>query len=180
MRYLAIEPLTTPAFAPFGELIEASDERPHFTINDGFAERYHDLARIDVGGEAGSDDGGSRGRVLASIFRAKARSLPLQLALLERHPLGTQAFMPLSPYPYLVVVAPPGKAPDTTHLRCFVARPGQGVNYAMGTWHHPLIALHEGSDFLVLDRGGPAGESNCDIWPLAEHGIAVPLFSYGN
>lgn len=86
--------------------------------------------------------------------------------------------MPLSPQPYLVVVAAPGDTPDPACIRCFVARPGQGVNYARGTWHHPLIALHDGSDFLVLDRGGAASEANCELWPLAEHGIAVPLFSY--
>ena len=178
MRYLVVEPLQTLTFGPFGEVIEASDERPHFAINDGFAERYHDLARIDVGG----GDGGVR--VLVSIFRARARGLPLQLAMLERHPLGSQAFMPLSPHPYLVVVAPSGDArgdaPDTARLRCFVARPGQGVNYARGTWHHPLIALHDGSDFLVLDRGGAAGEANCDVVQLSSVEIAVPLFCYGD
>ena len=174
MRYLVVEPLQTLTFGPFGEVIEASDERPHFAINDGFAERYHDLARIDVG----AGDGGVR--VLVSIFRARARGLPLQLAMLERHPLGSQAFMPLSPHPYLVVVAPPGDGPDLASIRCFVARPGQGVNYARGTWHHPLIALHDGSDFLVLDRGGAQDEVNCDILQLAAHDIAVPPFSYGN
>lgn len=174
MRYLVVEPLQTLTFGRFGEVIEASDMRQHFSINDGFAERYHDLARIDVG----SGDGGVR--VLVNIFRARSRSLPLRIALLERHPLGSQAFMPLSPHPYLVVVAPPGDGPDLASIRCFVARPGQGVNYARGTWHHPLIALHDGSDFLVLDRGGAAGEANCDVMQLNGVEIAVPLFSYGD
>ena len=174
MRYLSVELLHTVSFRPFGEVIEASEERPHFTINDGYAERYHDLARIDVGG------GSAGARVLVSIFRARARCLPLPLTLLERHPLGTQAFMPLSPHPYLVVVAPPGEAPDPARIRCFVAGTGQGVNYARGTWHHPLIALHDGSDFLVLDRGGSAAEANCDVVQLNGDGIAVPLFSYGD
>lgn len=177
MHYLSVELLHALSFRPFGEVIEAGDERHHFPINDGFAERYHDLARVDVG------DGDGTVRVLVSIFRAKARSLPLPLALLERHPLGTQAFMPLSPHPYLVVVAPSdqsNEAPDTARIRCFVARPGQGVNYARGTWHHPLIALHDGSDFLVLDRGGSAAEANCDVVQLGGDEIAVPPFSYGN
>ena len=174
MRYLTVEPLRPKTFEPFGEVIEASEERPHFPINDGFAVRYHDLARIDVGG------GDCSVRVLVNIFRARARRLPLQLAMLERHPLGSQAFMPLSPQPYLVVVAPPGVAPDPASIRCFLAGPGQGVNYARGTWHHPLIALHDGSDFLVLDRGGAAAEANCDVVHLAAPGIAVPPFSYGD
>jgi ureidoglycolate lyase len=155
---LAIEPLSSEAFRPFGDVIEASDTAHHFTINDGYAERYHDLAQVDVA------SGG--GRVLVNIFRAKPRKMPFELQLLERHPLGSQAFMPLSPLTYLVVVAPAAEEPDVTKLRCFEAAPGQGVNYAPGTWHHPLIALHALCDFLVIDRGGAADDANCDIYTL--------------
>jgi ureidoglycolate lyase len=162
---LAIEPLSAEAFRPFGDVIEASDAARHFPINDGYAERYHDLARVDV------TSGG--GHVLVNIFRAKPRSLPIELQLLERHPLGTQAFMPLSPLPYLVVVAPAAEEPDFKNVRCFQAAPGQGVNYARGTWHHPLIALHDPCDFLVIDRGGAAGDANCDIHPLTGSSLWV-------
>ena len=95
-------------------------------------------------------------------------SLPMALILLERHPLGRQAFMPLSQLPYLVVVAPPADAsrPDLARLRCFAAGPGQGVNYAAGTWHHPLLALQAECDFLVVDRGGAASDHNCDEFAL--------------
>jgi ureidoglycolate lyase len=155
---LAIEPLSSEVFKPFGDVIEASDAARHFPINDGYAERYHDLARVDV-----TSDGG---HALINIFRAKPRSLPFQLLLLERHPLGSQAFVPLSPLDYLVVVAPAADAPDLQALRCFRAAPGQGVNYARGTWHHPLIALHALCDFLVIDRGGAADDANCDVYPL--------------
>ncbi len=157
-RILATEPLTAQAFAPFGDIIEASDSAHHFPINGGSTERYHDLARVDVAG------GG--GRAILSIFRGQPRRLPMQLLLLERHPLGSQAFMPLSPLPFLVVVAPGGEAPDLARLRCFRAAPGQGVNYARGTWHHPLLALDAPSDFLVVDRGGATGDANCDEYPL--------------
>ena len=156
---LTIEPLSAAAFKPFGDVIEASDAARHFPINDGYAERYHDLARVDVA------SGG--GYAVINIFRAKPRSLPFELRLLERHPLGSQAFVPLSQLPYLVVVAPAAAEPDINHLRCFEAAPGQGVNYARGTWHHPLIALHSPCDFLVVDRGGPADEANCDVYPLS-------------
>ena len=151
---LTIEPLTAEAFRPFGDVIEASDAARHFTINEGFAERYHDLACIDTAGEGG--------HTLVSIFKAQPRTFPLAITVLERHPLGSQAFVALAPLPFLVVVARPGEAPGPGDLRCFLAQAGQGVNYSRGTWHHPLIALDEPCDFLVIDRGGPAEQGNCD------------------
>ena len=159
-RLLATEPLTAEAFAPFGDVIAASDRARHFAINNGSTERYHDLARIDVA------SGG--GYAILSIFRARPCRLPMQLLLLERHPLGSQAFMPLSQLPYLVVVAGAAPVPDLARLRCFRAAPGQGVNYARGTWHHPLLALRAQSDFLVVDRGGADTDANCDEYPLTD------------
>jgi ureidoglycolate lyase len=156
---LAVEPLTAEAFAPFGEVIEASDAARHFGINAGYAERYHALAAVDTAPGAG--------RPVISIFRARPRTLPLTLAMLERHPLASQAFMPLGGRPYLVVVAPAGPAPDSSRTRCFLAGPGQGVNYARGTWHHPLLALDAPGDFLVVDLDtGATGAANCDEHPL--------------
>lgn len=163
-RILTIEPLTPDAFRPFGDVIAASDSGRHFSINDGYAERYHDLAHIDVASNGG--------RAIISIFKALPRSLPMQLALLERHPLGSQAFMPLSGLPYLVVVAQASPVPDLSHIRCFRAAPGQGVNYARGTWHHPLIALQAPCDFLVVDRGVAPGDANCDEHPL----VGTPIW----
>jgi ureidoglycolate lyase len=156
---LRIEPLSAEAFRPYGDVIEASDAAEHFSINRGEAIRYHDLAAVDVAAEGG--------RALISIFRARALTLPMKLWMLERHPLGSQAFMPLSPHPYLVVVSFAGPPPAPTQLRCFQATPGQGVNYARGTWHHPLLALNAVCDFLVVDRGGPAQPPNCDECDLA-------------
>lgn len=151
-RTLTIEPLTAEAFRPFGDVIDIATAR-HFTINEGFAERYDNLARIDVAREAGYPR--------LSIFRAKPRSLPFALSLLERHPLGSQAFVPMSPQPYLVVVSEGADAPDLASIRCFRAASGQGVNYAPGTWHHPLLAFAV-CDFVVVDRGGPEDIANCD------------------
>lgn len=156
---LPIEPLTAEAFRPFGDVIEASDAARHFTINQGFAERYHDLARIDTG---------EGGHTVVSIFKALPRTFPMAITVMERHPLGSQAFMALAPMPFLVVVARPGEAPAAQDLRCFLAQAGQGVNYAKGTWHHPLIALDAPGDFLVIDRGGPATQHNCDEITLQE------------
>ena len=148
---LKIEALTPEAFAPFGDVIEASDAVKHFTINGGNTERFHDLAKL----EARED-----GKLIVSIFRGLPRALPFTISMMERHPLGSQAFMPLAGLPYLVVVAPPGAPPKAGDVRCFLAKAEQGVNYAPGTWHHPLLALHAVSDFLVIDRSGSG--NNCD------------------
>lgn len=152
---LAVEPLSAEAFAPFGQVIEAGGSARHWPINAGLAERWHDLAAIDTQAEGG--------RPLLNIFRAQGQALPLAITLLERHRLGSQAFLPLVPQVFLVVVAPPGPVPDDASLRAFLAAPGQGVNYGRGTWHHPLIALGDGGDFWVIDRGGPAGADDCEV-----------------
>ena len=157
---LQVEPLTREAFAPFGDVIEASDAAHHFTINGGNTERYHNLAHIDPGPD---------GHTIVSIFRGQPRALPFIVEMMERHPLGSQAFVPLSGAPYLVVVALAGDAPRNADLRVFLARGDQGVNYARGVWHHPLLALDSVSDFLVVDRAGPG--HNCDeVW-LDEAGV---------
>lgn len=159
---LSPQPLTREAFAPFGEVIEASDAVRHFTINAGNTERYHDLAHI----EAGPD-----GKVIVSIFRGQPRTLPFRVEMMERHPLASQAFIPMSGKPYLVVVAPAGAAPKAEDLRVFLARGDQGVNYATGVWHHPLLALETVCDFLVVDRSGSA--PNCDEIVL-DPGAVIP------
>jgi len=151
VKKLLPEPLTAAAFAPFGELIAVDAAKRHFSINGGNTERYHDLAELVPGPD---------GKLIVSIFRGQPRQLPFAIEMMERHPLASQAFVPLTAQPYLVVVARPGPAPGPDDLRAFLARPGEGVNYAPGTWHHPLLALNEICDFLVVDRSGPG--NNCD------------------
>ena len=145
MKSLRLEPLTREAFAPFGDVIELEGAR-HFPINAGTTERFHDLANVEVGFESG-------GRPLINVFRGQPRPQPVVVSMMERHPLGSQAFVPLNDKPYLVVVAPAGDL-DESKIRAFVTSGWQGVNYAKGVWHHPLIALGEVSDFIVVDRGG--------------------------
>ena len=154
---LAVEPLTAEAFAPFGDVIETEHARELFLINGGTTERFHDLATLDPGPD---------GQLIVSIFRGQPRSLPFVVAMMERHPLASQAFFPVSAHPYLVVVAPPGAPPTSDTLRAFRARPDQGVNYARGVWHHPLLALETICDFLVIDRKGPG--HNCDEITLSQ------------
>ncbi|MFZ0712071.1 MAG: ureidoglycolate lyase [Terrimicrobiaceae bacterium] len=149
VKELRIDPLTREAFGPFGDVIEIAGST-HFPVNRNTAERYHDLANIDVcaGG----------GRPLINLFRACPRSLPFEVRVMERHPLGSQAFLPLNERPYLIVVATPGEL-SSSGLRAFATRGWQGVNYARGVWHHALLALETG-DFVVIDRGGE--EPNLD------------------
>ena len=153
---MKIERLIRDAFAPFGDLISFTGAH-HYPINDGTTERFHDLATIDV-----SDQGG---KPLVNLFRGQPRSFPFEIRILERHPLGSQAFIPLSRRPYLVIVAAPGPFDERT-MRLFLAEKGEGVNYAKGVWHHALFVLDEESDFIVIDRGGPG--NNCEEISLPE------------
>jgi ureidoglycolate lyase len=139
-----IEPLTAAAFAPFGQVIELEGAH-HYPINNGMTERFHDLARVELAGV--------HPRPLISIFRGQPYQLPLTLKLVERHPLGSQAFYPLSANPWLVIVAA-DEGGSPTGLRAFQPAPGQGVNIAMNTWHGVLTPLEREADFLVVDRGG--------------------------
>ena len=152
---LRVEPLSAAAFAPFGEIIAAASAKQVFSINEGTAQRYHDLAALDCAHEGG--------RVILSLFRAQARALPFAITMVERHPLGSQAFVPLDPATRYVVVV--SQDPES-EPRAFLVANGQGVNLHRGTWHHPLIALDRTSDFLVVDRGGPG--ANCDEVTLPE------------
>jgi len=147
---MKIEKLTREAFAAFGDVI-TKEGAHHYSINEGTTERYYDLAQIDVAD--------SHGKPLLSLMEGQPRQFPLKVSTVERHPLGSQAFIPLSKNPYLVLVAPRGEF-NPSGLRAFLAEAGQGVNYAKGVWHHALVALDEVSEFIVIDRGG-AG-SNCE------------------
>ena len=149
MREMTPEPLTPEAFAPFGSVIEASDAAVKLDINQGHAVRYDALAEVDV-----SESGGT---AVISLFRAKPLG-ELVLRTFERHPLGSQTFMPLSGKPYLVAVAPAGPF-EPAKIRLFRAEPHQGVHYCKGVWHHFLLVLAE-SDFLIVDRAGPG--DNCE------------------
>ena len=144
------EPLTRATFAAFGDVIEAGDAFD--LINSGTTRQYRKLTEIDV-----SADGG---RTQVSLYRVVPYELPLAIAMLERHPLSSQLFMPLNAAPFLVVVAPPGERVDPKSVHAFVTNGAQGVNYRRGTWHHPVIALANPTQFLVVDRGGPG--ANCD------------------
>lgn len=160
MTRLALEPLTKAAFAPYGEVVER-DGAELRAINEGTTDRLHALTSVEVG----------NGRSIVSIFAGRRRTVPLEIRMLERHPLGSQCFFPLQPFDWLVVVG--SFVGDTPTLRCFRARGDQGVNYGVGIWHHPLLILRETQDFLVVDRDG-AGD-NCEERAFAPVWIDVAM-----
>lgn len=144
MRTLTLEPLTQEAFAPFGTVLDigAAEKR---MINGGTTERFHALAMADTETLGGS--------TILSLFRGQPRAFPYAVDMMERHPLGSQAFFPLTPRPWIAVVAPddngrPGEP------RAFTVPGDIGLQYARNVWHHPLIAVGAPSDFLVMDREG--------------------------
>jgi ureidoglycolate lyase len=150
-------PLTRKAFAPFGDVIEkpGSEER---LINNGKCVRHHDLANIELAGPGA--------KPAINIFSGQPYEMPLSLTMVERHPLGSQAFIPMHSNPFLVVVCPdengiPGKP------IAFITEPGQGINLKMGHWHGVLTPLGEAGDFVVVDRVGDGNN-------LEEHHFETP------
>ncbi|MFT6657237.1 ureidoglycolate lyase [Maritalea sp.] len=144
MERIEIIPLTEELFAPFGEVIDLN-KAENYPINNGMCTRFNDLATIELGGKDA--------RPLVNVFRGKPYDLPLHLKMVERHPLGSQAFIPMTKRPFLVIVAPdtdgvPGKP------LAFLTKPGHGVNIGQNVWHGVLTPLGEQSDFVVIDRGG--------------------------
>jgi len=139
-RTLYTEPLTVAAFAPFGEVLDAVGP-PDRLINQGLCARFHDRARLEFG---------ANGRAGISIFQAEPRSLPYRLEMIERHPEGSQAFIPMTQHPFLVIVADhPGAVP-----RAFLTNGAQGINLHRGTWHGVLTPLAAPGLFAVVDRIG--------------------------
>lgn len=143
-RILTARPLTRAGFAPYGDVIDKGGGN-HYPINAGKTERFHDLARVEATGPDA--------RVLVSIFAGTPYDFPLRLGMVERHPLGSQAFMPLGGRPYLVVVCTEGPDGPATP-EAFVAGGDQGVNYPPNRWHAVLTPIGAPQDFLVVDRGG--------------------------
>lgn len=139
---IVIQPLSAAAFAPFGDVLEVTGD-PDRIINQGLCGRWHDRARLDF----------TDGKAGISLFQSQSRSLPYMLEMVERHPLGSQAFIPMSHDPFLVIVAPDqGGAPGRP--LAFRTMPGQGINIARNIWHGVLTPLHAPGLFAVIDRIG--------------------------
>jgi ureidoglycolate lyase len=165
MISLTPQALTAEAFAPFGEVIETGTNEP-LAVNADLAQRYNDLAFIDT-----SDEGG---RPNVSIFVSKPRPMPVVIDKMERHPLGSQLFVPLGDYPYLVVVTDGAPPFDAADLSVFLITDVRGVSYQKGLWHLPLCPLYEPGQFLVVDRGG-SGKNVDEFYLPADTPITVDL-----
>jgi len=147
-------PLTAERFAPFGDVIEVS-QAVASGMNDARFDRFDDLCNIDI----------VDGDVAVSIAQSRTpTTLPYRIDIVERHPLGSQAFVPLSPCKMIVVVAPPGESVEAAELQAFETNGKQGINYRRGIWHMPLLAFTGQQRFLIIDRGGEG--PNCDIHDL--------------
>ena len=140
--------ITRENFSAYGDLISSDYIKP-IDINAGYAKRFNDLAKINT-----SKD---KGETIVSIFSALKRSFPMKIDMMEKHPLGSQAFVPMKETIFLSFVAPPGDAPEINKIQSFIIPPKMGINYKPGIWHFPLIST-EDTNFLVIDRKG-SGEN---------------------
>ena len=138
------KPITKENFSKFGDVITTENIKP-LEINNGYAKRFDDIAKIDTSNE--------NGETTISIFSALKRSFPMKIDMMEKHPLGSQAFIPMKETTFLTLVAPEGEKPDLEKIESFIVPKGIGVNYKTGIWHFPLIST-EDMDFLVVDRKG--------------------------
>ena len=137
--------ITKENFSKFGDMITTENIKP-LEINNGYAKRFDEIAKIDTYSQ--------EGETTISIFSALKRSFPMKIDMMEKHPLGSQAFIPMKETIFLTFVAPQGEKPNIEKIESFIVPKGKGVNYKAGVWHFPLIST-EDMDFLVVDRKGP-------------------------
>ena len=155
---LKVEPLTKKLFEEFGQVVELEKHKDIKIINYGQTQRFNDLAHLDLS-EAD-------GKPLFSIFKSKPIDFPFKVKVIERHPLSSQLFFPLSNNPFLILVAKNAENPTYKDLRLFLSNGFQGVNYAANTWHHYLLASKNTGEFVVVDRGG--SDKNCEEYFFTE------------
>ena len=163
MKNLMIKPklITKENFKKFGDMISTEDIKP-LEINNGFAKRYDGIANLDTKK--------NNGESTICIFSALKRSFPMKIDMMEKHPLGSQAFIPMKETVFLSFVAPEGEKPDLTRVEAFIIPKGIGVNYNPGIWHFPLIST-EDMNFLVVDRKGEG--DNLIIYDLKKENISI-------
>ena len=136
--------ITQKNFKKFGDVISTKKIKS-ININDGYAKRFDNLCRINTSSK--------KGKTIMSIFSAKKRKFPMNIKMMEKHPLGSQAFIPMKESTFLVFVAPRGEKPDVKKIKSFIVPKQTGVNYKPGIWHFPLISK-KNMNFLVIDRKG--------------------------
>ena len=136
--------ITKENFAKFGDVISTENVRS-IDINNGYAKRFDNLANIDTSK--------NNGNTIISIFKALKRSFPMNIDMMEKHPLGSQTFIPMKETIFITFVAPGEEKPEINKIESFIIPKGSGINYKPGIWHFPLIST-ENMNFLVVDRKG--------------------------
>jgi ureidoglycolate lyase len=154
---LVIQPLTSAGFSAFGDVVEF-EGHDSFPINKGMADRYHELAEVELSGD--------QARAIISLVDSHKFDMPRRVDHLEHHPLGSQAFLPLDSSPFIVVVCAAAETPDLNSLEAFVTNGRQGINYHLGTWHHVLLTPYSPMRFICVDRAGPG--DNCTDFFIPE------------
>ena len=144
MKVIKAKKITKKNFSKFGQIIDTSKKNP-ININNGYAKRFNNLINVDTSKK--------RGKAIVSIFNAKKRKFPMKIDMMEKHPLGSQAFIPMEDTKFLIFVAPKGDKPDINKIQSFVVPRQTGINYKTGIWHFPLIST-KNMNFLVVDRKG--------------------------
>ena len=155
--------ITKKNFSKFGDLIDTSKKNP-ININNGYAKRFHDLVKINTSQKKGAP--------IVSIFKAKKRKFPMKIEMMEKHPLGSQAFIPMEDTKFFVFVAPKGSKPDINKIKSFIVPRQTGINYKPGIWHFPLISV-KNMNFLIIDRKGRG--NNLVIHELKKHKIYLKI-----
>ena len=138
------KPISKENFSKFGDVISTKDINS-IDVNNGYAKRYDNIANLNT-----SKD---NGKTTISIYSALKRQFPMKIDMMEKHPLGSQAFIPMKETTFLSLVAPQGDKPELNQIESFIVPPGIGINYNPGIWHFPLIST-EDMNFLVVDRKG--------------------------
>ena len=144
MKVIKAKKITKKNFSKFGQIIDTSKKNP-ININNGYAKRFDNLINVDTSKK--------RGKAIVSIFNAKKRKFPMKIDMMEKHPLGSQAFIPMEDTKFLVFVAPKGGKPNINKIQSFIVPRQTGINYKTGIWHFPLISM-KNMNFLVVDRNG--------------------------
>ena len=160
-------PITKENFAKYGDMISTKDIKP-LEINNGYAKRYDGIANLNTSSD--------NGETTISIFSALKRNFPMKINMMEKHPLGSQAFIPMKETTFLVFVAPNEEKLDLNKIEAFIIPPGVGVNYNPGTWHFPLIST-EDMNFLVVDRKGSGdnGETTISIFSALKRNFPMKI-----
>ena len=131
-------------FSKYGQIIDTS-KKTYFRINNGYAKRYDNLGKINTSTK--------KGKTVVSIFSAKKRLFPMKIDIMEKHPLGSQAFIPMKETSFFAFVAPKGNRPNLRKIKSFIIPKQTGINLNPGIWHFPLISTKK-MNFLVIDRKG--------------------------